>query len=430
MKAIRILAVLAVLGAMAGGTAYWMREDIVNWWLQRQLAARLSQITGAKVVTENVRYHDGLLVAGRCRVTGENMAFASLEIEDVRVPIAWERMKNPAGEPLRIEAASVDLVWRDAPPRGAAEGLAELAGESGTILPVLEMCAGSFSFRYEDSSGWRVENCAARGKLNTGVWSFSGSGGSIHAPGWPALTIGSLSGTHRASETTIKNFALEDSRGGSVEGSAKALSGRWSGEFRWKDAGMDLVLPPSVMNHFKGTGSGEARLANGVLTGHMELAGAEVRNLPALVKLASIFTGEDYSTVAWDTAEFDFMRDERGAVLIEKMTATSPKGLSVRGSGAFTEDQLSGDLELGLKREGRPWLVAFMPVLFRTEEEGYLWAPVKVGGTPQAPTEDLTPRVVAALAVAPAAQAVETAVEIPETAVEAAGGLLRSLFGR
>jgi hypothetical protein len=87
-------------------------------------------------------------------------------------------------------------------------------------------------------------------------------------------------------------------------------------------------------------------------------------------------------------------------------------------------------LELGLKREGRPWLVAFMPILFRHEKEGYLWTPVKVGGTPSAPTEDLTTRVVAALAAAPATEAVETAAELPSTAVEAAGGLLRSLLGR
>jgi hypothetical protein len=160
------------------------------------------------------------------------------------------------------------------------------------------------------------------------------------------------------------------------------------------------------------------------------LAGAEARNLPALIKLASIFTGENYDNVAWETARFDFIRDARGAVLIENLTAISSKGLSLQGSGAFAHDHLSADLQLGLKREGRPWLVAFMPILFRSEKDGYLWTPVKVGGTPQAPTEDLTKRVVAALAVAPATQAVETAVEVPATAVEAAGNLLRGLLGR
>ncbi len=155
-----------------------------------------------------------------------------------------------------------------------------------------------------------------------------------------------------------------------------------------------------------------------------------MRNLPALVKLASIFDGENYDNVPWETLEFGFLRDERGAVLVSDLVAVSSKGLALRGSGAVAPDYLSADLQLGLLREGRPWLVGFIPVLFREEKEGYLWTSVKVGGSPEAPTEDLTTRVVAALAAAPAAEVVDTAVEIPVSAIEAAGGLLRGLLGQ
>jgi len=89
-----------------------MREEIVNWWLQRQLAAELSKISGADVKTEDVRYRDGVLSAGLCRVSGENMPFASLEIRDARVPIDWERIKNPAGEPLQRRPS----IWSGATP--------------------------------------------------------------------------------------------------------------------------------------------------------------------------------------------------------------------------------------------------------------------------------------------------------------------------
>lgn len=430
VKFIRIIAVLLVLAAMAGGAAYFMREDIVNWWLQRKLAAELSRISGADVKTEDVRYRDGVLSAGLCRVSGENMPFASLEIRDVLVPIDWERIKNPAGEPLRLEAASVDLVWRDAEASGQEGGPLINAEKSGITMPVVEMAVERFSYRHEDSSGWRIDESNVRGKYDAGEWSFSGRGGMLYAPGWPALRIETLEGEHRARETIVERFALNGPKGGFVEGSVQGVAGRWSGDFRWKDVAMDLVLPEGATKHFTARSSGSGRLADATFRGRMELAGAEARNLPALVKLASIFTGEDYRTVAWETAQFNFIRDARGAVLIEDLNAVSSKGLSLRGSGAFAQDHLSADLQLGLKREGRPWLVAFMPVLFRNERDGYLWTPVKVGGTPQAPTEDLSTRVVAALAVAPATQAVETATEIPAAAVEAAGGLLRGLLGR
>ena len=407
-----------------------MREDIVNWWLQRQLAAELSKISGADVKTEDVRYRDGVLSAGLCRVSGENMPFASLEIRDARVPIDWERIKNPAGEPLRIEAASVALVWRDANSSGRPRGPLINAEKSGITMPVVEMAAERFSYRHEDSDGWRIEESNVRGKYDAGEWSFSGRGGMLYAPGWPPLEIDSLAGEHRARETIIERFALNGPKGGFVEGSAKGVEGQWSGDFRWKDVAMELVLPEGATKHFTARSSGSGRLSEATFRGQMDLAGAEARNLPALVKLASIFTRENYDNVAWETARFDFIRDARGAVLIENLSAISSKGLSLQGSGAFAQDHLSADLKLGLKREGRPWLVAFMPILFRSEKDGYLWTPVKVGGTPQSPTEDLTTRVVAALAVAPAKEAVDTAVEVPATAVEAAGNLLRGLLGR
>lgn len=427
---LRILAILVVLAAIAGGTTYWMREEIVNWWLRRQLAAELSKISGAEVKTEAVRYRDGVLSAGLCRVSGANMPFASLEIRDARAPIDWERIKNPAGEPLRLEAASVDLVWRDANASNPERGPLINAQKSGVAMPVVEMAVRRFSYRHEDSAGWRIEDCDARGKYDSGTWSFSGRGGMLHAPGWPPLEVDSLAGEHRARETVIERFAVNGPKGGFLEGSAKGIEGKWSGDFRWKDIAMELVLPEGAAKHFTARSSGSARLADATFRGQMELAGAEARHLPALVKLASIFTGENYDSVAWETARFDFIRDARGAVLIENLTAVSSKGLSLEGSGAFSRDHLSADLKLGLKREGRPWLVAFMPILFRSERDGYLWTTVKVGGTPQAPTEDLTMRVVAALAAAPATQAAETAVEVPATAVEAAGKLLRGLFGR
>ncbi|MBJ7258045.1 MAG: hypothetical protein JHD33_00785 [Chthoniobacterales bacterium] len=434
MKAIRILVVVALLAAGAGGAAYLLREDIVNWWLQRKLAGELSRRFGAQVEMEGVRYRDGILSTQRCRVSGGRTPFASLEIKDARLPIGLDRLENPAGEPLRLEAGTVDLVWRDQPPAPAAtagprEGT---AGEvrADTAMPVVEMAAGNFSFRHEDAARWRMANSTVHGSFEAGKWSFSGRGGTMAAPGWPEFRIEKITGEHSGKETRISDFVLNDPKGGTITGAGAALEGRWSGDFRWNNIGMEFVLPPAAMNHFQGRSGGEARLARDVLTGRMQLEGAEVRNLPALVKLASIFTGENYGTVAWESVSFDFIRDARGAVLIENLAAVSSKGLAVQGAGAFAQDHLSADLQLGLKREGRPWLVAFMPILFRREKDGYLWMPIKVGGTPHAPTEDLTPRVVLALAVVPATQAADTAAELPANAVEAAGGLLRSLFGR
>ncbi|MGA0093219.1 MAG: hypothetical protein ACO3J2_02870, partial [Chthoniobacterales bacterium] len=117
MKFLRVLAVLAIVLCLLGGTAYFLREEAVNWWLARRLAGELSERLGAKVEMEGLVYRDGILRANRCRVAGERMPFASLEIKKASVPFDWERLNNPGNEPLRIEVETVDLVWRDQPAR-------------------------------------------------------------------------------------------------------------------------------------------------------------------------------------------------------------------------------------------------------------------------------------------------------------------------
>lgn len=431
MKLARVVVFLAAVVAILGGGAYIWREEVVNWWIQRQLAAALSRQLDAKVELAGAHYTEGVLRAARCRVTGDRMPFVSLEIGDIRLPVSLGWLKDAAGETLFVEAATADVVWRDQPRATSARTAG--SNSTGTTIPPIEITAANLTLRHEDPARWSVADTAVRARLERGNWTFSAHHGTLSAPDWPPLRIGDVSGQYAGSEMIIEKFSITESDGGTVSGSARAVHEEWSGKFRWNDVGMGFALPADVKDHFEGRSSGEASLSKDVLTGHMQLTGALVRNLPALLKLASIFTGEDYSTVAWEEARFDFIRDAGGAVLISNLEASSLQGLALRGSGAFASDYLSADLELGLQRKGRPWLVAFMPVLFRTEKAGYLWTPVKVGGTPHSPTEDLTPRVVAALAVVPAATAVESAVDIPatavDTAVEAADGLLRGLFG-
>ena len=55
---------------------------------------------------------------------------------------------------------------------------------------------------------------------------------------------------------------------------------------------------------------------------------------------------------------------------------------------------------------------------------------MRVGGTPDAPVEDLTTRLVTAAATVPAAAAVEAAAEIPGAATDTASDLLRIMIGR
>lgn len=426
VKALRIIALLAIAAAMLAGAAFILRDHLAGWWIRQHLAAELARQLGAEVVLEGVQYERGVLRVEHCRVSGDAMPFAELEIKEASAPMDWQRLRNLAGGPLAIEASAVDFVWRDVPPAPTPAAPGRDSPGMGRP-PDLDILVGKFSFRHEDPARWQIQNSAVRGALAAGRWNLAARGGTLTAQGWPAFTIERVSAEQLEEGWNIASFALQSPDQGAVGGSANVRDGRWSGEFSWQDVALREFLPAGAEAHFTGRGSGDARLGGGVLEGRMKIEGAEVRNLPALVSLASIFNGEDYRTVPWKSLHFKFRRDAAGMLDFEELQAVSPKGVAVQGSGKIAGQNVAADVQLGVQRAGRPWLVAFMPVLFRTEKNGYLWTPVKVGGTLQAPTEDLTPRVIAAL---PATSAVETAVELPAGAVEEAGALLRSLLGK
>jgi hypothetical protein len=427
VKFLRMLGVCLALLLLAGAAAWFFRDTLVDTLVQSRLGSELSRLVGADVEVTDSTYREGTLRVGRGVVSGPNLPFARLQFEGVRTVVEWRQLGDFGDSPLHIEAENIDLVWRNHGTQRADGGAA--AGAPRKEVPPIDILADRFSFRHEDATEWSIRETKARLRYDKGSWSFSASGGRLENPGWPSLEIERLTGEQQGRGWRIASFALKNDEG-ALAGSATLDPGGMSGEFSWQDFKLDGFLPQKAGDYFTARSSGDAVLERGELRGQMKLAGAETRNLPALVKLASIFTGEDYSTVPWDSFRFEFVRKADGSLTFSNLVAVSPKGLAVRGSGATGASSLSADLQLGLRREGRPWLVAFMPILFRQEKEGYLWTPVKVGGTPQAPSEDLTTRVVAALAVAPATQAVESAAEIPATAVEAAGGLLRSLLGR
>ncbi len=421
----RLASMLTVVVLAAGVLTFVFRERLVGMWIERELTGRLSQALGAEVSADRVRWQDEQLQIERLRLAGGSLPFESFVAEDLAIPLAWTQLRGELPNPLNAEAASATLVRREAAGPGAAG-----ATGAGERLPALDLLVNRFTSTPASGAGWTAQEVNLRVIYQNGLWSFSAAGGTVAVPGLPPLKLERLSADHRGDEWNINSFALADAVGGALGGSAvRDATGQWSAEFAWYNLDAAGFLGPPVNEHFAGLASGDATLSAGTLRGHMRISGATVKAVPAFIQMASLFAGEDWSVIPWEQLQFDFIRADDGTTSISNLEATSTKGLIVRGSGLFRPGQVAAQLNLGVSTEGRPWLLAFMPVLFRTQENGYLWTPVKVGGTPTDLQEDLTTRVVAALAAVPAGEAVETATELPAGAIEAAGQLLRGFFG-
>lgn len=423
MKILRAVAVLSGVAVLCAAGAYFFRAELVSLWIRHQLAAKLSEALGAKVTLHDVSWKPGLLHAAKFRLEGGRHV-ERLEAEGVRAAVDWDHLLDPSKGPLHIEADRLDLVWESS--NNAAPSGAKPRVQSAS--PTLDIVVARLSFRRADHTEWELRDVSTHASFANGVWSFSGKGGAAIMPSAHPLKIDRISADMRDGHLAIGSFALRDEQGGMLGGSARHSDDGWTGEFSWQDVRLEAVLPPETRTYFGGRTSGDARLKDAVLRGTMKIADGVSKSVPQLVKVASLFAREDWSEIPWETFRFDFVRSPDGRVEFSDLLAVSPKGLALRGSGHYAPSSVGADLQFGVQRQGRPWLVSFFPILFRSENEGYLWATVHVGGTPASPTEDLTGRVVAAIAAAPATEAIDTAAELPATAVEAADSLLRNFL--
>lgn len=412
------LALLAVLLLLAGAT-YLLRGRLADQWIQARLAKRLSGALGAQVEVQGVEWRSGVLRARSLRIAGGELPFEQLEARGIKAAAGWDALLEPADAPLHVQADEADIVWRDRPAP---------AGQASTAPPV-DILVNRLNFRHRDATEWSIEESSVRALNRDGKWSFSGQGGSLTLPERGRLAIGRFSADHADGRWRIGSFALQDSRGGAVAGSAaQDAGGSWSGEFSWQDIDIAPFLPGTANQHIEGAANGDGVLRDGTLTGKMKLTRATTKAVGLFVKLAGLIDHEDWSTVPWRIFQFDFTRQADGRFDFSDLQALSPKGVAVRGEGHYAADEIGADLQFGVRREGRPYLAALMPVLFSHERDGYLWTTVKVGGTPGAPKENLSARVAEALAVVPATGVIDSAVEAPAAAGEAAEDLLRSLL--
>ena len=422
------LAVVAALLAVGAGSLFLLREQIANYWIRQQLAGQLARALGAEVDLHGVEWKDGVLQARRFRMAGGNYPFTRLEARGLRAVVDWRRAFEPSDEPLHIEIAEADVILRDAGERTAMSGPQD--GGAVDNPPPLDLLVNRITVRHPGGDGLSIEGSSLRAMQKGDAWSFSGHGGRFSFSGWPALEVERVSAEYAGGRWNIRSFAARDTKGGVLGGSAAHADGIWSGEFTWQDIDLNAFLPTAATAHLDGRSSGDAMLKDGALTGKMKLAGASSKAVGLLVKLAELIDHEDWSEVPWQIFRFDFHRHADGRVDFSDLQALSPKGIAVRGNGHYAADSLGADLQVGIRGQGRPYLGAFVPLLFSHQRDGYYWTPLKIGGSPSRPEENLTARVATALAVAPVTGAVEGATEIPGEATEAVGGLLRSLLRR
>jgi len=427
VKRWQILAAVVAALLIAAGAAFLLRENIANYWIKRQLAGKLTRALGAEVDLQGVAWKDGVLTARRFQMSGGDYPFQSLEAHTLRAIVDWRDLLDPSSQPLRVEIAEVDVVWvPNAEPNEKPTAPSARSPASRPLDLRVEKC----SLRRDDGQGWSVDGTRVHAMEDAGIWSLSAEGGSLIAEGRPPLQIERLAAENKDGVWSIGGFALKNANRGTIAGSAVNSGGIWSAEISWQDLDLTMLVPPDFSGHLGGRATGDAVLKDGVLSGKTKIEGAETQTVGIFVRLASLLDHEEWNRIPWHIFRFNFVWQADGRMEMTDLQAVSSKGLTVLGKGHFAPDRIDADLRVGVRAAGRPILAAFVPVLFDRRKDGYYWTRVRVGGTPAAPTENLSERVAAALTLAPAAGAAESVIGIPGSASEVIGGLLREMLPR
>ena len=132
-----------------------------------------------------------------------------------------------------------------------------------------------------------------------------------------------------------------------------------------------------------------------LITGELGLSDGHLTALPVLDRIASYTGTERFRRLSLRKAELKF-RQEGKRLELTDIVIVSDGLLRIEGSLTIDDEQLDGNLRLGLTPSTLATIPAAAHRVFDPGREGLHWTPVKITGTTSSPQEDLSDRLIAA----------------------------------
>jgi hypothetical protein len=293
--------------------------------------------------------------------------------------------------------------------------------EPGTLyVDKADFRFGSFSL-----SGTSLEAKAG----NTG-WVVECRGGKISAPALPPLTLDSarLRITKNALHLISANARADKVGTLRAEGSLSAPPAReLSAVIEWSGFDIRSILPDEWRPYLSGAFSGNASLIGSAnspseieINGCFAVRDGTLEGFGLLSALSTFTKSPRFLRIPLHEISLDFSH-ARAATAVRNLVVES-KGL-MRVEGAFdvaSNNSLMGELEIGLTPQTLQWLPGSQERIFTISRDGYLWTPVRIGGSVQNPTEDLSSRLLLAAGQKILDAGKQTGGEVIEKGVESA----------
>ena len=369
-------------------------------------------------------FSDTLRVRG-----GSGSSFQEIEARHLRADWNWRAIFSGA---WRLEEITVEsLRGTFGPPSGTGSGLADplpFPAPSGWIsfLPKRFELGQALIRRADLSFGdISLRDSALKIQPDRGDWKFSGTGGTLAIPHWPSLSVESYQSRSGGDRLRIDAASLRVSATGRI-----AVSGDWPGklDLEWDGVELSDLLQPPWKGMVNGTVSGNGKIEAAGSAGSFQISNAVLRGAEWLEELAILTGRGDFRRLSIQKATGDFEFRE-GVWRWNDLVLESEGLLRIEGRVSVSADRsLSGEVRVGVASALLRSLPGAREKVFTETRDGFVWTPVRLGGTLESPSEDLSARLAMAAgetvleAVQPVLQAV------PAGAGDAVGETINTLF--
>ncbi len=364
---------------------------------------------------------------------------ATIEASQVRAAVNWRAILEGAWRVDEVDVLNFRGVFRPGSPEAGRDGGDPPVASSGlgSLLPSrfelgrLNVAQAGLEFLGQDGRpAVSLADTSLKVEPNGAGWEIDGTNGTLTLPSLPEMKVTSYRTRIQGDVFFLTDATLRLGETGKISASgefaeASKLRVQWSqvdlGPFlsaEWKTrvsgiiaGSSDLAWPSSGMA--EATASGTFRVTEGL-----------VQNVSTLEEVAK-FTGAPQFR-RMPVQEFSANYQWAGGNLTLTNLVLESKGLlrvegvcTISGAGA-----VAGNLRVGVTPQSLQWLPGSRERVFTTAQNGYLWTNVRIGGTLQSITEDLSPRLANAMKDEVINQGVKAIENLPEATKGGVKGVL------
>lgn len=241
---------------------------------------------------------------------------------------------------------------------------------------------------------------------DSGGLEMRGRGGRLRLPSGEEFEIRSVSLSVSGAGVYLNDYSIESEKFGALAGSGEILfrGGGMSFDHRVVDMDVEKVLhatfADSIKGRLKGELSSQVSPGGGVVhEGSLQMVAGVLERMAVLDEIARHTRTDRFRRLALDSVSASF-RQDRDRLEVEDIVIRSEGLIRIEGDLDVIGDALAGSFRVGVAPSTLRWIPGAERKIFTEEKDGLVWTGMQVGGTRQAPEEDLSARLRSAAIVA------------------------------